>query len=105
MEFIETPIFTQRLKEVLKEDEYQDLQFFLIQSPGAGDVIPGGRGLRKLRWKIRDKGKRGGIRVIYYWINSANRIYFIYVFKKNEQSDLTKEQMKVLTEHVKRGGL
>lgn len=105
MEFIETAVFTQRIKEILREDEYRALQFFLIQRPGSGDVIPGGQGLRKLRWKTQDKGRSGGARIIYYWMNSEDQIYFIYAFKKNEQADLTKDQLKALAEYVKRGVL
>lgn len=64
--FIESSIFERELPIYLDDDEYAALQWFLMEHPEAGDVIPGAGGLRKLRWKRPGTGKRGGVRVIYY---------------------------------------
>ena len=96
MLIVETPVFTKRVLEALTDDEYRELQHFIAAHPEAGDLIPGGHGLRKLRWTISGKGKRGETRVIYYWLRPRNTILMLFVFKKNEQSDLTKDQLKTL---------
>ncbi len=104
MEFVETSIFTERITKFLTDDEYYDLQAMLAESPKAGDVIPGAGGLRKLRWRGTGRGKRGGLRIIYYcW--SENRLYMIFVYDKARQSDLTPEQLKTLCAYVKGGVL
>jgi len=103
VEIIETPIFTKKINEVLSDDEYSELQRELVINPKAGALIPGGRGLRKLRWAISGRGKRGGLRVIYYWYTQDEKLYMLFPFKKSEQEDLTKEQMKMLIEYVKEG--
>jgi hypothetical protein len=77
------------------------LQNFLLASPDAGDVIPGGSGLRKLRWSAQGRGKRGGARVIYYRHVPGERIYLIYAYVKNVRTDLTREQIKVLAQLMK----
>ena len=105
MEIIETPIFTRKIKDVLSDDEYGKLQWALVINPEAGVVIPGGRGLRKLRWVIPGRGKRGGLRIIYYWYTRDEKIYMLLPYKKSEQEDLTKEQIKILNEYVKEGVL
>lgn len=104
MEFVETGIFTERITRLLADDEYYDLQAVLAENPKAGDVIPGAGGLRKLRWRTRGRGKRGGLRIIYYcW--SEDRLYMIFVYDKTEQGDLTSEQLKALRVYVKGGVL
>ena len=105
IEFIETEIFTKRIQEMLTDEEYRCLQTDLIRRPHAGAVIPGGKGLRKLRWSLKEKGKRGGIRVIYYFYMEKHKLYMIYAFSKSEQADLTREQLKSLAEYVKGGVL
>ena len=104
MEFVETSIFTQRITKLLTDDEYHDLQVVLAENPKAGDVIPGAGGLRKLRWRAAGRGKRGGLRIIYYcW--SEHRLYLIFAYDKTEQGDLTHEQLKTLRAYVKGGVL
>lgn len=102
MEFVETSIFTQRIVKLLTDEAYRDLQAVLAENPRAGDVIPGAGGLRKIRWRAAGRGKRGGIRVIYYcW--SAHRLYMIFAYDKAQQGDLTPEQLKTLRAYVKGG--
>ena len=103
MEIIETHIFTKKIKAILSDDEYRKLQWELVINPEAGPLIPGCRGLRKLRWSIPGKGKRGGLRVIYYWYTQDEKIYMLLPYKKSEQEDLTREQLKILIEFVKDG--
>jgi len=105
MEIIETHIFTKRIKGVLSDDEYRRLQWELAINPEVGPLIPGGRGLRKLKWAIPGKGKRGGLRIIYYWYTQDEKIYLLFPYRKSEQADLTKEQLRVLIEYVKEGVL
>ena len=99
--FTETEIFTKKIKEFIGQNEYRLLQTELIKRPDLGNVIPGGKGIRKLRWSLQGKGKRGGIRVLYYFFRSEHEIYMLYVFKKSKQEDLTREQLSTLVGHVK----
>lgn len=100
MEFIETPTFTRRVLDLMIDDEYARLQHNLIQRPGSGKIIPGSGGIRKMRWKCSGGGKSGGARVIYYWQVSANQIWLLLVYRKNEIDDLTKNQIKQLKQLV-----
>ena len=67
MEFIETPTFTRLVTALLSDEEYRALQNELLEDPERGVLIQGGGGIRKLRFAARGHGKRGGVRVIYYW--------------------------------------
>lgn len=99
MIFIETSLFTKWLPKYLTDDEYQKLQAFLLENPNAGDIIKGTGGLRKLRWGKGNKGKRGGIRIIYYR-QTENYIYFMTLYAKNEMSDLSAQEKKTLKQLV-----
>ena len=96
MVIIETPIFTKRIIGLLSGEDYRLFQADLLNKPDAGKVIPGSGGLRKIRWSAKDHGKRGGVRVIYYWFNSRDVILLLFVYSKNERDDLTPEQLKQL---------
>jgi len=96
MEIIETHIFTEEIVKLLTDDEYKKLQNFLVQHPNSGDIIKGSGGLRKFRWKLKNKGKSGGLRNIYYHYEDKNQIYMIYVYEKSKTSDLTPKQISLL---------
>jgi mRNA-degrading endonuclease RelE of RelBE toxin-antitoxin system len=100
MVFIETPIFTKGITQLLSDDEYQKLQRTLLINPEKGVLIRGSGGLRKMQWKLGTHGKTGGIRVIYYWYVSEEQIYMLFVYPKNQQEDLTPTQLKFLKKWV-----
>ena len=93
---IETSIFTRQVQALLSDEEYRQLQMALVLHPDMGSVIPGSGGLRKARWSIAGRGKRGGVRVIYYWAVVHDKILMLFMYAKNEQDDLSLEQIKVL---------
>ena len=96
MRFVETPVFTASLRRHLDDEQYRALQFALVLRPAQGPLVPGGAGLRKLRWGTRGHGKRGGVRTIYYWAVEQHVCYMLYIYAKNEQGDLTHAQVKTL---------
>ncbi|HEY1050816.1 MAG TPA: hypothetical protein VGE39_13695 [Prosthecobacter sp.] len=96
MVFEETFIFTRRVTELLSDDMYAALQNHLVLHPDAGDVIPGSGGLRKVRWSAPGRGKRGGVRFIYYWWHAKDIISLLLIYAKNEQDDPTPDQLKKL---------
>src|SRR3954462_5092223 len=96
MVIIETSVFTRRVVELLTDDAYRELQVALANRPMAGAVIPGSGGLRKVRWSQAGRGKRGGVRVIYYWAVVQERILMLLVYSKNERDDLSADQMRIL---------
>lgn len=100
MVFIETLNFTKFVYDYMSDDEYTKLQIFLAEYPDAGDLIIGTGGLRKLRWSIGNKGKRGGVRIIYYWHISKENIYLLTIYAKNEMSDLSSKEKNLLKKIV-----
>lgn len=96
--FFETRYFTACLPEYLTDDEYRELQQVLLENPMAGDVMPGTGGFRKMRWadSRRGKGKRGGLRVIYYWIGQDRQIWMFAIYDKDEMADLSPAEKKTL---------
>ena len=84
----------------MNEEEYRELQNSLVKTPNAGNVIQGGGGIRKIRWKLQGRGKRGGARVIYYWETNENQIFMLYAYAKNERENLTKDQLSMLKKVV-----
>lgn len=101
MRFVETPVFTRELQTLLPDDVYSSLQLALMFRPEAGAVIPGGAGLRKIRWSLPGKGKRGGVRVIYYWQRAEEVIHMLWIYPKSRQEDLTQGQLRELRKFVR----
>ena len=100
MEVIQTKVFEKVISALLNEEEYRQLEATLVQNPGIGAIIPDSGGIRKMRWKRQGKGKRGGIRVIYYWMTSSFQILMLYAYSKSKQEDLSRNEIKVLKQLV-----
>ena len=96
MIFIESKLFEKLREKYLEDENYRQLQNFLVEQPLAGDVIQGTGGLRKLRWSANGKGKRGGIRTIYLFITEKSHIHLLTLYAKNEVNDLTDQEKKIL---------
>ena len=96
MVFVELPIFVRYAADLFSDEDVARFQNTLLENLAAGDLIPGGRGLRKLRVPLPGRGKRGGARVIYYHWVSKERCYLVYAYAKNTASDLTQEQLRRL---------
>jgi hypothetical protein len=100
MQFIETSVFTRQVTTLVTDEEYRQLQIVLTSHPDAGAVIQRSGGLRKIRWSMGEHGKRGGVRVIYYWVTKKDQILMLFMYPKNVQDDLSPQQLKVLREIV-----
>ncbi len=96
--FIELPAFNRYRSDYLKDEEYRLFQVSLLESPDMGDVIQGTGGLRKVRWvdQKRNKGKRGGVRIIFYWYAGGAQFWLFTIYDKDEATDLTSDQKKTL---------
>lgn len=96
MVFIETSLFSKYRSSYLNDEDYRSLQDYLIQQPAAGTLIQNTGGLRKLRWNMGNKGKRGGVRIIYYFELKKSHIYLMTLYSKNEMTDLSAKEKKLL---------
>jgi hypothetical protein len=100
MVIVETSVFTRQLRELLPDEEYWKLQTALVDRPDMGMVIRGTGGLRKTRWALPGKGKRGGVRVIYYWAVAKEQLLMLFMYPKTERDDLSPAQLRILKEIV-----
>jgi hypothetical protein len=100
MIFIETSIFTKEIQKLMPDDNYRMLQTSLMLRPDAGRLIRGSGGLRKIRWNLPGTGKRGALRIIYYW-DAPDTIFMFFPYRKTEQEDLTPDQLKLLRKMVR----
>lgn len=100
MVIIETSLFTKKITALLSDEEYRILQCNLLEMPDSGSLIQGSGGIRKIRCSGSGRGKRGGVRVIYYWATHHDQIFMLYAYAKNESDDLTKDQLSILREIV-----
>jgi hypothetical protein len=100
MVFIETSIFTKLLSKYMKDDEYRLFQLYLMENPDKGKVISGSGGVRKIRWAINNKGKSGGIRVIYFWKESASEIWLLTLYAKSKKDSIPAHTLKQIAQEI-----
>ena len=93
---LQLPKFKAEASELIGADGIEALASYLADHPGAGDVMPGAGGVRKLRWAAKGKGKRGGARVIYVYVVVAARIYLLRCYAKSVRTNLTMDEKKEL---------
>ncbi|MCB9009192.1 MAG: transcriptional regulator [Ardenticatenaceae bacterium] len=96
--FIESSIFAKYLSDYLSDDEYANLQNFLIANPEVGRIVPGSGGVRKMRWHTRGRGKSGGIRVIYYLQSRKGEIWLLTIYGKSAKENIPGHILKRLKE-------
>lgn len=98
--FIETKLFSQLVVEYLTDEEYAKLQRTLIEDPEAGDLIPGSGWVRKLHWGVAGRGKRGGIRVIYYSRIRQGQIWMLTLYAKNVMENISAKVLRQIKEEI-----
>ena len=101
--FVETKLFTSLVGQYLSDEEYAALQQALTANPDAGDVIRGSGGVRKLRWGLASRGKRGGIRVIYYLRSRQGEVWMLTPYAKNEVTSIPGPVLKKIKEEIDGG--
>lgn len=97
--FIETRLFSKLLFDYLDEASYVELQRHLIANPLAGDLVRGSGGVRKLRWGLPGRGKRGGVRIIYY-ATTEGQIWLLTIYKKSEESSIPQHVLRQIKEEI-----
>jgi len=101
--FIESSVFERALSAYLDDDEYSELQQYLIHNPDAGEVVPGSGGLRKVRWARSGGGKRGGLRIIYFVRYRPNEFWMLTLYAKARRENIPAHILKQLLEAFKNG--
>jgi hypothetical protein len=99
--FTELPIFTEVINKLLSHEEYRVIQLELLKNPRKGDVIKGTGGARKIRAGLQNKGKRGGIRVVYYFQDANDKVWFLAAYAKKDQADISPDDKKGLAYLIK----
>jgi len=97
---IETSVFTRQVRALMPDEEYRKLQAALVGNPALGPLIRASGGLRKLRWALPGRGKRGGVRVIYYWAVGQEQLFMLLMYPKSERDDLSPSQLRLLRKLV-----
>jgi hypothetical protein len=98
--FVETRLFTRLIGEHLSDEEYLELQLAIARNPEAGPIIPGSGGVRKLRWARRGRGKRGGLRVIYYVRTRAGVIWMLTVYAKGVTESIPAHVLRQIRKEI-----
>lgn len=101
--FIETKLFTSLIQQYLADDEYAALQQALAATPDIGDLIRGSGGVRKLRWGVAGRGRRGGVRVIYYLRSHRGEVWMLTVYTKSEEASIPSHVLKKIKEEIDGG--
>lgn len=98
MEFVEAPLFTRLVQTYLDDESYRLLQLTMAQNPEVGSVVQGTGGFRKMRWPDprRGEGKRGGLRVVYYYFPQDEQVWLLTVYDKGEMQDLNAAEKRLL---------
>ena len=98
--FVETKLFTKLVPTYLSDEEYAALQHSIAANPEAGDVIRGSGGVRKLRWRGSGRGKRGGVRVIYYLRAAEGQVWMLTLYAKSETDSIPAHVLKRIKEEI-----
>jgi hypothetical protein len=98
--FVETKLFSRLLGDYLTDEEYASLQQALIENPNSGAVVPGSGGVRKIRWAQPGRGKRGGVRVIYYAKLHDGMIWMLTIYAKNEAENIPSHVLRKIKEEI-----
>ena len=98
--FIETKLFTKLVEQYLSHDSYRQLQIALASDPEAGPLIPGSGGLRKLRWGIAGRGKRGGLRIVYYVRLRQDEIWLLTLYPKNVADNIPSHVLRQIKQEI-----
>ena len=98
--FVETALFTRLVASYIEDDSYRALQVVLACDPAAGSVIPRSGGIRKIRWGAMGRGKRGGVRVVYFLKQASGVIWLLTIYAKNEVADIPPEALRRIREEI-----
>ena len=98
--FVETRLFTRLADEYLSDDELSNLQNYLNDNPEAGDIIRESGGVRKLRWAAPGRGKRGGLRIIYYLRSTQGEIWLLTLYAKNVADSISGRILRRIKEEI-----
>jgi len=101
--FIESSVFERILPAYLNDDEYSELQQFLMRHPEVGEVVPGSGGVRKVRWSRPGTGKRGGLRIIYFVRYRPNEFWMLTLYAKSKRENAPSHILKQLVEAFRNG--
>ena len=101
--FVETALFSRLVCDYFSDEEYQQLQLELIQNSEAGVVIRGSGGVRKIRWRARSRGKRGGYRIIYFVQRSGNVFWMLTIYPKSTRDAIPGPLLKKIRQEIENG--